>query len=316
MSSHSDQNSESSFNTSGENVSSFTRDVAQQTVELDQTVKKGTLYVVATPIGNLADISYRAVSILGAVDCIAAEDTRRSTHLLQHYAIKTPLIAVHEHNEREVSDKLVAQLQQGATLALISDAGTPTISDPGFYLIRQARAHGLPVVPIPGASAVIAALSVCGLATDRFCFEGFLPAKSGARCQRLEQVKQEARTLVFYESPHRIVASLQDLVKVFGGERRCFYAREITKTFETLKSASLQELLDWVASDHQQQKGEIVLIVAGAEAASTTEADCDDMLRILLNEVGASQAAKLAARLTGRKKRDLYNRALELSGSR
>jgi len=276
----------------------------------------GTLYVVATPIGNLADISARALDVLGRVDRIVAEDTRHSRKLLQHYAIGTPLSALHEHNEREVAPQLVAELAGGRSLALVSDAGTPLISDPGFNLVRLAREAGVAVVPVPGPSALLCALSAAGLPTDRFVFEGFLPSKSAARRARIEQLQAEPRTLIFYESSHRIVDSLRDLRDGFGVARHAVLARELTKQFETIRDAPLGELLEWVESDPNQQKGEIVLLVAGAaqpEPGAVT-AEAQQILAVLLEELPIKQAAKLAARITGLNKRALYERALQLKG--
>jgi 16S rRNA (cytidine1402-2'-O)-methyltransferase len=278
----------------------------------------GSLYVVATPIGNLGDLSPRAVEVLRSVERIAAEDTRHSRKLLQHFAIQTPLVAVHEHNERELAPRLVEQLRAGASLALISDAGTPLISDPGFNLVRLAREAGVRVIPVPGPSALVCALSASGLATDRFVFEGFLPAKRVARRARLAELQHDSRTLILYESSHRIVDCLQDLAELFGGGRHAVLARELTKQFETIRDASLEELADWVAADRNQQKGEIVLLVAGCPQPEKDQvsAEAEQLLAILLDELPVKLAAKLAARITGLNKRDLYNRALQLKTPR
>lgn len=278
----------------------------------------GSLYVVATPIGNLGDLSPRAVEVLRSVERIAAEDTRHSRKLLQHFAIQTPLVAVHEHNERELAPRLVEQLRAGASLALISDAGTPLISDPGFNLVRLAREAGVRVIPVPGPSALVCALSASGLATDRFVFEGFLPAKRVARRARLAELHHDSRTLILYESSHRIVECLQDLAELFGGGRHAVLARELTKQFETIRDASLEELADWVAADRNQQKGEIVLLVAGCPQPEKYQvsAEAEQLLAILLDELPVKLAAKLAARITGLNKRDLYNRALQLKTPR
>jgi len=278
----------------------------------------GSLYVVATPIGNLGDLSPRAVEVLRSVERIAAEDTRHSRKLLQHFAIQTPLVAVHEHNERELAPRLVEQLRAGASLALISDAGTPLISDPGFNLVRLAREAGVRVIPVPGPSALVCALSASGLATDRFVFEGFLPAKRVARRARLAELHHDSRTLILYESGHRIVDCLQDLAELFGGGRHAVLARELTKQFETIRDASLEELADWVAADRNQQKGEIVLLVAGCPQPDKYQvsAEAEQLLAILLDELPVKLAAKLAARITGLNKRDLYNRALQLKTPR
>ena len=274
----------------------------------------GTLYVVATPIGNLDDISARALRTLSEVVLIAAEDTRHSARLLQHFGIATPLQACHEHNEREHGGRFIGRLQAGDDVALISDAGTPLISDPGYHLVRQARAAGVRVVPIPGACALVAALSAAGLPSDRFIFEGFLPAKMAGRRTRLEMLREEPRTLIFYEAPHRILECIEDLCAIFGGERLAVLGRELTKTFETLKGLPLGELREWVAADSNQQRGECVLLVAGWEAPQG-----DDQLRVealrvldlLLAELPLKRAAALAAEITGVRKNLLYQVALE-----
>ena len=277
-------------------------------------VVTGTLYLVATPIGNLADLGHRAVEVLRLVDIVAAEDTRHSRKLLQHYQIDRPLIALHEHNERESASKLLEKLQSGVSIALISDAGTPLISDPGFNLVRLVREHGIKVVPVPGACALICALSASGLPTDRFTFEGFLPAKSSARCARLTQLSDETRTMIFYESNHRIVESLQDMSAIFGGDRQAVLARELTKQFETIRGGALSVLASWVSEDTQQQKGEIVVLVHGKEVSDNNEVtpEAEQILKILLDELPIKQAAKLSAKLSGVKKRSLYERALQL----
>jgi len=232
----------------------------------------GSLYVVATPIGNLDDISARALKVLRDVSLIAAEDTRHSLRLMQHFGITTPLGACHEHNERDEGSRFIQRLLAGEDVALISDAGTPLISDPGYHLVRQARAAGVRVIPVPGACALIAALSAAGLPSDRFIFEGFLPAKAVGRRSRLELLKEEPRTLIFYEAPHRILECLQDLELVFGPDRPALLARELTKTFETLKGLPLSELRAFVEGDSNQQRGECVVLVAGWTAPETEEA--------------------------------------------
>jgi 16S rRNA (cytidine1402-2'-O)-methyltransferase len=274
----------------------------------------GSLYVVATPIGNLDDISARALTILRNVALIAAEDTRHSARLMQHFGIGTPLTACHEHNERDQGGRFLARMLAGDDVALISDAGTPLISDPGYHLVRQARAAGIAVVPVPGACALIAALSAAGLPSDRFIFEGFLPAKSAGRRARLEQVKEEPRTLIFYEAPHRILECLQDMQAVFGGERPALLARELTKTFETLKGMPLAELAAWVACDSNQQRGECVVLVAGwqaPEGEDAVSAEAVRVLNLLLAEMPLKRAAALAAEITGVRKNLLYQVALE-----
>jgi len=274
----------------------------------------GSLYVVATPIGNLDDISARALTILRSVALIAAEDTRHSARLMQHFGIGTPLAACHEHNERDQGGRFLARLLAGDDVALISDAGTPLISDPGYHLVRQARAAGIAVVPVPGACALIAALSAAGLPSDRFIFEGFLPAKAAGRRARLEQVMEEPRTLIFYEAPHRILECLQDMQSVFGDERPALLARELTKTFETLKGMPLAELAAWVAGDSNQQRGECVVLVAGWQAPEGEEAVSAEAVRVLnllLGEMPLKRAAALAAEITGVRKNLLYQVALE-----
>jgi 16S rRNA (cytidine1402-2'-O)-methyltransferase len=274
----------------------------------------GSLYVVATPIGNLDDISARALKVLRDVSLIAAEDTRHSLRLLQHFGISTPLGACHEHNERDEGSRFIQRLLAGEDVALISDAGTPLISDPGYHLVRQARAAGVRVVPVPGACALIAALSAAGLPSDRFIFEGFLPAKAVGRRSRLELLKEEPRTLIFYEAPHRILECLQDLELVFGSERPALLARELTKTFETLKGLPLSELRAFVEGDSNQQRGECVVLVAGWTAPETDEVVSSEAMRILdllLKEMPLKRAAALAAEITGERKNVLYQVALE-----
>lgn len=274
----------------------------------------GVLYVVATPIGNLEDWSPRAIATLKAAAVIAAEDTRHSTRLMQHFGIETRMVALHEHNESARVEQLVARLREGEDVALISDAGTPLISDPGYRLVAAAQAAGLRVVPVPGACAAIAALSAAGLASDRFVFEGFLPAKAAARRDRLRQLADESRTLIFYEAPHRIAECLADMAGVIGGERRITLARELTKTFETVRQLALAEMRDWVAADENQQRGEIVLVLEGAPANTddTDWQEADRLLGILLAELPLKQAAALAAEITGLKKNALYERGLLL----
>jgi 16S rRNA (cytidine1402-2'-O)-methyltransferase len=272
------------------------------------------LYVVATPIGNLQDISQRAIEVLRDVDLIAAEDTRHSKRLLSHLGITTRLTSYHEHNEDTKTGQLIEQLKQGLKVALISDAGTPLISDPGFHLVRCAHQESIRVTPVPGASALVAALSASGVASDRFVFEGFLPAKQGARLARLEQLVDESRTLIFYESSHRIVASVADFGQAFGGDRVLCIAREITKKFETIHSAPIAEALEWLQSDSDQQRGEFVLILAGNTAAQREEVvtSVEQVLEALLEELPLKQAVQLATQITGHKKNELYQQALEM----
>lgn len=271
--------------------------------------------MVATPIGNRDDITLRAIETLRRVDRIVAEDTRHSRPLLEHLGIRRPLMALHEHNEDAAARRVVSHLRDGESLALISDAGTPLISDPGFPLVRACREAGIGVVPVPGASALLAALSVSGLPTDRFRFEGFLPRKSAARRARLETLHDETATLVFYESSHRVRETLNDLVAVFGAARDAVLARELTKLHETVAARPLGALRDWVAADDDQCRGELVLLLAGsAETGSRCTLETDALLQLLLDELPLKQAATLAARITGGKKNSLYQRALQLTG--
>lgn len=267
----------------------------------------GTLHVVATPIGNRGDLSSRAREVLAAVAAICAEDTRHTRQLLSHYGIDKPLIAVHEHNEDAVADKLVSRLLAGESLALVSDAGTPLVSDPGFRLVRAARAAGVRVSPVPGACAFVAALSVAGLPSDRFVFEGFLPAKGAARRERLAQLASETRTLVFYESSHRIADSLADAVATFGAERPAVLARELTKLFETVLDGSLADLHARVVADADQRKGEFVLLVHGVDDdAQARIVEGQRLYAKLVEHLPPSTAAKLAAELSGAPRKALY----------
>ena len=267
----------------------------------------GTLFVVATPIGNLGDLSPRAQQTLREVAAICAEDTRRSGQLLAHFGIATPLVALHEHNEDAIAQRVVARLQGGESLALVSDAGTPLVSDPGFRLVRAARAAGVKVSPVPGPSALVAALSVAGLPSDRFAFEGFLPAKASARRERLQALVAEPRTLIFYEASHRIAETLADMVAAFGGERPAVLARELTKLFETVLDGTLAELLAKVETDADQRKGEFVLLVQGAgEDADAKVAEGRRLYATLKQHLPPSTAAKLAAELSGAPRKALY----------
>ena len=270
-------------------------------------VQSGCLWVVATPIGHRDDLSARAIETLRAVALIAAEDTRHSRPLLLHHGIATPLVALHDHNEREVVDALVARLQGGESVALISDAGTPLISDPGFRLVRAARAAGIRCAPVPGACAAIAALSVAGLPSDRFVFEGFLPAKAAARRSRLQELAGESRTIIFYESSHRVAESLADMRDVFGAEREAVLARELTKMFETVLGEPLAALAARVAADPDQQRGEHVILVAGrGEEADAKLAEGKRIFAILREELPPAKAAKLAAAISGAPRKLLY----------
>ncbi|MEO1819071.1 16S rRNA (cytidine(1402)-2'-O)-methyltransferase [Pseudomonas sp.] len=277
------------------------------------TIAAGTLFVVATPIGNLQDLTPRALQVLRDVSLIAAEDTRHSARLMQHFGIATPMTACHDHNEREKGVRLVERLLAGDDIALISDAGTPLISDPGFHLVRQAREAGVKVSPVPGACALIAALSAAGMPSDRFAFEGFLPAKAHGRQQRLQALLAEPRTWLVYEAPHRLLECLRDMQQVLGSQRRVLLARELTKTFETLHAAPLDELVAWVAADADQQRGECVLVVEGAPEPEADEVSAQALrvLDLLLAELPVKRAARLAADITGVRKNLLYQVALE-----
>lgn len=275
----------------------------------------GALYIVATPLGNLGDITQRAVQVLESVDLIAAEDTRNSQKLLNHFGIKVSMMALHEHNERERADEIITKLQSGLSIALISDAGTPLISDPGYTLVSRLHDEGLQVIPIPGPSALITALSVAGLPTDHFCFEGFLPSKTGAREKALHELKDETRTLVFYEAPHRIVSTLTSLCDIFGEQRLVCLVRELTKMYETIRRDTIVDLLEWVTANPEQQKGECVLVVEGAKASinpEIAEVEVEVLLSGLLKKMSLKDAAQLAADLTGLKKNALYEQALEI----
>ena len=266
------------------------------------------LYIVATPIGNLGDISSRAIQVLQSVDLIAAEDTRHSRRLFQQFAIDTPCFAYHDFSDRGAQERVLARLAQGEAVALVSDAGTPLISDPGFRLVRDVQEAGFRVFPVPGACAAIAALCVAGLPTDRFVFEGFLPAKAGARAARLMELAAEESTTIFYEAPHRIVDSLQAMVEAFGGDREAVLAREITKAYETVRRAPLAELAGFVAADSNQQRGEIVLIVAGQPAGQPElDARLAGLLQRLAQEMPGKRAAAIVAEFSGLKKNQLYD---------
>jgi 16S rRNA (cytidine1402-2'-O)-methyltransferase len=273
-----------------------------------------TLYVVATPIGNLQDISLRALEVLKSVDAIAAEDTRHTSHLLSHFAIQKKLIAVHEHNEQQSAQILLGRLQAGESIALVTDAGTPGISDPGAIVVNVLREAGINVVPVPGASAVIAALSASGITANGFLFYGFLPASGSQRRKALESIKGYHSTLVFYEAPHRIVECIEDLDLVLGSERRITIARELTKTFETFHQCNLAEAKAWLEADSNQQRGEFVLLVEATPLvdAAPIDEEAERILRLLLTDLPLKQAVKLAAEITSVKKNLLYEFALKI----
>ena len=269
----------------------------------------GILYIVATPIGNLQDITQRALDTFAQVDLIAAEDTRHSGLLLSHYGIKKPFFALHDHNEQEKAHILVEKLKQGSNIALISDAGTPLISDPGFHLVRQCREDSIRVVPLPGACAAITALCASGIASDRFCFEGFLPAKSKARKDKLENIAEEDRTLIFYESTHRILDTLEDMQSVLGDDRYIVLAREITKTWETITGNTIKNLREWLLEDPNRTKGEMVLIVEGKPKSDNNDEispQAVKALELIAEELPLKKAAAIVAELYGYKKNALY----------
>lgn len=277
-------------------------------------LEKNALYVVATPIGNLSDISLRALDILAKVDIVAAEHTQNSGHLLAAHAIRTKLISLHQHNEMAVAGKILALLASGKSVALVTDAGTPGISDPGAILVKHIRTHGYPVIPIPGANAAVCALSVAGIVNPHFLFYGFLPTKSGLRKRALSALKSHPYTLVFYEAPHRIVASVADMIDIFGSQREITVARELTKLFETIHTGTLEAALAWLQADADQQKGEFVLLVSGAETADKPEISdqARHTLQCLLAELPLKQAVKLTAEITHENKNALYQLALQL----
>ena len=274
--------------------------------------QNGTLYIVATPIGNLSDITAHAIDCLKSVAIIACEDTRTSGKLLNHFNIPTKTWAYHDHNAEIQTPKLIEILQSGQNIALISDAGTPLISDPGFRLVRACHQAAIKVSPVVGASAAIAALSVAGLPSDKFYFYGFLPAKTAGRQSELAKIKDLTATLIFYEAPHRIVECIDDMITVLGDNRQVTFCREITKTFETIYPSTLGELKQFVASDANQQKGEMVLVVAGANDSVNDEGKHDELLKRLLQDLSVKKAAQLASDITGAKKNALYERALML----
>jgi len=276
-------------------------------------VNPGTLYIVATPIGNLADITQRAIEVLTQVDVIACEDTRHTGKLLSAFSIKNKTLSMHDHNERQRQDQIASMLQDGKSIALVSDAGTPLISDPGFHLVRHCRSLGLSVSPVPGACAAISALSVAGLPTDRFSFEGFLPSKSGARQTVLASLEHEERTMVFYDAPRRAIDTLKDIVETLGGSRYVVIARELTKTFETIHSDTAENFVNWLEQDANQLKGEMVLIIEGHKNdASEIPPQVIKTLTLLLTEMKPKKACAIAAEIHGVKKNALYDIALSL----
>lgn len=276
--------------------------------------QKNALYVVATPIGNLSDISLRALEILEKVDVIAAEHPQNSKHLLAKHSIHTKLISLHQHNEAAMCEKISALLASGKNVALVTDAGTPGISDPGSILVKHIRSHDYPVIPIPGATAAVCALSAAGIVNPHFLFYGFLPTKSGLRKRELTALRSHTYTLVFYEAPHRIVESITDMIDIFGSKREITIARELTKLFETFHSGTLESSLSWLQSDANQQKGEFVLLVSGTEIADQSEIDdqAKHTLQCLLSELPLKQAVKLTADITRKNKNALYQLALQL----
>ncbi|MCG7584741.1 16S rRNA (cytidine(1402)-2'-O)-methyltransferase [Photobacterium sp. OFAV2-7] len=276
------------------------------------TVDVATLYIVPTPIGNLADITQRALDVLANVDLIAAEDTRHTSRLLTHFSISTRTFALHDHNEQQKADYLIEKLQAGTSIALVSDAGTPLISDPGYHLVNRCRQAGVKVVPLPGPCAVVTALSGAGLPSDRFSFEGFLPPKSKGRRDRFQELADDERTMIFYESPHRIMDSLADMLAVLGPERQVVLARELTKTYETIHGAPLGELVEWLGEDSNRTRGEMVLLVAGHRAQKDDlPADALRTVTLLTKELPLKKAAAMAAEIHGVKKNALYKWGLE-----
>ena len=275
-------------------------------------VESGTLYIVATPIGNLEDLSPRAQRILSSVDLILAEDTRHSRKLLDAFAIRTAMLAFHDNNEARTAAQIIGRLAQGCDVALIADAGTPLISDPGFKLVRQAHEENIPVCPVPGPAAVIAALSAAGIAPGRFLFEGFVPGKTEARRKHLLNLAGTCRTMVFYEAPHRIQAFLDDASSIFGADRKATVARELTKKFETIRHGTLGGLIEWMNDDPEQRRGEFVVVIAGARADNPDKSELTATLGILLKSLSLKQSARIAAELTGGSRNEIYDLAVSL----
>jgi len=274
----------------------------------------GTLYIVATPIGNLDDITFRAFEVLKSVDFVLAEDTRHSKTLLSHLDISKPIRAFHEHNEREKTKAIISEIYSGKSIALISDAGTPLISDPGYFLVAQAKKEGLKVVPIPGPTALITALSASGLASDSFTFLGFLPSKQTARIKLLTGLAGRTETIIFYESPKRVLTTLTDMQAIFGDSREVCLAKELTKAFETIHTGSIPNLIEYLTIDQNHQKGEFVVLISATNEIDLAEAEIqlDSLLPILCAEMGTSKAAKIAAKITGIDKKKCYKRAMDL----
>ena len=274
----------------------------------------GTLFIVATPIGNLDDITFRAFEVLKNVDFVLAEDTRHSKKLLSHLDISKPIRAFHEHNEREKTKAIISEIYSGKSIALISDAGTPLISDPGYFLVAQAKKEGLKVVPIPGPTALITALSASGLASDSFTFLGFLPSKQTARVKLLIGLVGRTETIIFYESPKRVLATLTDMQTIFGDSREVCLAKELTKAFETIHTGSIPNLIEYLTIDQNHQKGEFVILISATNKIDLAEAEIqlDSLLPILCAEMGTSKAAKIAAKITGIDKKKCYKKAMDL----
>lgn len=288
-----------------------------ETVNTATASDTGTLFIVATPIGNLDDLSPRAIAVLSKASLVAAEDTRHSGRMLQGIGVDARMMALHDHNERDRIERVLQTLTEGGDVALISDAGTPLISDPGFVLVREARRRGFQVSPVPGPCAIVAALSAAGLPTDRFAFEGFLPSKKGARAAILDRLSLESATLVFYESPHRILDAVADIAQAMGPEREVVIARELTKTFETFYSGAVSDVLQTLRHDPHGSRGEFVILIHGAEKdpADAGMEEADRLLGLLLPELPVKKAAKLVAEITGKAKNDLYQRALALKNA-
>lgn len=280
----------------------------------DAGTKRATLYVVATPIGNLRDITLRALDVLRSADVIAAEDTRQTQKLMAHHGITARTVSVHEHNEAEAAQGIVKLLASGKSVALVTDAGTPGLSDPGARVVAAARERGYAVVPVPGASSLTAALSVSSMAGQQFVFVGFLPARAGERAKALGALAEATETLIFFEAPHRIEETLADMAEAFGGQRRLVIARELTKLFEEIHACTLSEARDWIGAKPERVRGEFVLVLAGAQAQpnDALDAEAERALQVLLAELPVKQAARLAAAISGARKGDLYRRALEL----